>query len=84
MTVPNDGALAEMVQAFRVVHAANLTLDPWGFVAIRDSSGRGIRVTNDAVGFNEVEVGDLVLVRFLATLLLDSQNLTVRAPWRSR
>jgi ribulose-5-phosphate 4-epimerase/fuculose-1-phosphate aldolase len=62
ITVPNDRALAEMVQACRVIHAANLTLDPWGFVAIRDPSGRGIWVTNDAVGFNEVEVGDLVLV----------------------
>jgi ribulose-5-phosphate 4-epimerase/fuculose-1-phosphate aldolase len=54
--------LSEIVQACRVLHAASLTTTVWGFVAVRDASGRGAWVTRDNVGLDEVNIDDIVLV----------------------
>jgi L-fuculose-phosphate aldolase len=54
--------LSEMVRACRVLHAANLTTTVWGFVAVRDASGRGVWLTRDNVGLDEVNIDDIVLV----------------------
>jgi ribulose-5-phosphate 4-epimerase/fuculose-1-phosphate aldolase len=52
---------AEMVRACRVLYAAGLGWGAWGFLAIRDPVGRGVWVTRDGVGFDEITPGDLVL-----------------------
>jgi ribulose-5-phosphate 4-epimerase/fuculose-1-phosphate aldolase len=54
--------LSEMVRACRVLHAANLATTVWDFVAVRDASGRGVWVTRDNVGLDEVNIADIVLV----------------------
>ncbi len=54
--------LSEIVRTCRVLHAANLTTTVWGFVAARHASGGGIWVTRDNVGFDEVNIDDIVLV----------------------
>lgn len=56
--------LSEMVRACRVLHAADLTTSVWSYVAVRDHSGRGVWLTRDAVGLDEVNVADIVLVSF--------------------
>jgi len=55
--------LSEMIRACRVLHAANLTTTVWGFVAARDASSGGIWVTTDNVGFDEVNLDDIVHVQ---------------------
>jgi ribulose-5-phosphate 4-epimerase/fuculose-1-phosphate aldolase len=54
--------LSEMVRACRVLHAASLTTTVWGFVAVRDTSGRGAWVTRDNAGLDEINIDDIVLV----------------------
>ena len=56
--------LSEMVRACRVLHASNLANTVWGFVAVRDPSGRGVWLTRDNVGLDEVNHDDIVLVSF--------------------
>lgn len=58
----DDQCLNVIVHACRVLHAAHLSNNTWGFVALRDPIGRGIWVTPDAMGFDEIEAPDIVLV----------------------
>jgi L-fuculose-phosphate aldolase len=53
-----------MVRACRVLHEAKLGCVAWGFVATRDALGRGIWITRDNIGFDEITVEDLVLISF--------------------
>jgi ribulose-5-phosphate 4-epimerase/fuculose-1-phosphate aldolase len=56
----DDQCLNVIVHACRVLHAAHLSNNTWGFVALRDPIGRGIWVTPDAMGFDEIEAPDIV------------------------
>jgi L-fuculose-phosphate aldolase len=60
--VDQVATLSEMVRACRVLHSAKLTTTVWGFVAVRDATGRGVWITRDGIGFDEVGRNDIVLV----------------------
>lgn len=64
MHTTHEEFLSELVLACRVLFAAKLGNGPSGFLAARDLDGRGLWVTPDDLGFDEVESHDFVLVSF--------------------
>ena len=67
--VGQGDALSEVVRASRVAHASGLGAGAWGFIAVRDAHGRGVWITRSGVGFDEVVVGDIVLVSSVGEVL---------------
>jgi L-fuculose-phosphate aldolase len=62
-------AHSEVVKACRVLHASHLGDTVWGFAATRDAQGRGVWITTDAVGFDEVTSASVILVAFDGNVL---------------
>ena len=61
-----------MIRACEVLHAAKLSDTVWGFVATRDRLGRGMWVTPNGVGLDEVRARDVVLVNFAGDVIVGS------------